>query len=162
MTHDDEAEDHAVPLVRRQRRAGDRPLSLDIQGRADHRDDSLRRCRPGPKGSVLVATFEIAGQQFIALNGGPYFKFNEAISLSIDCKSQSDVDEFWAALSRGGAESRCGWLKDKFGLSWQIVPSRLPELLRHPDPDTANRVMRAMMQMVKLDIAKLEAAAEGR
>ncbi len=117
---------------------------------------------PGPKGSVLVATFEIAGQHFIALNGGPHFKFNEAISLSIDCKSQAEVDELWEALSSGGSKSRCGWVKDRFGLSWQIVPSRLPELLRHPDPDTAKRVMQAMMQMTKLDIATLEAAAGGR
>lgn len=114
---------------------------------------------PGPKGSVLVATFEIAGQQFLALNGGPQFKFNEAVSLSVDCTDQAEVDELWHKLSAGGAESRCGWLKDKFGLSWQIVPRRVVDLLADPDPARAQRVMQALLPMGKIEIAKLEAAA---
>lgn len=114
---------------------------------------------PGPKGSVLVATFEIAGQQFLALNGGPQFKFNEAVSLSVDCADQAEVDELWHKLSAGGAESRCGWLKDKFGLSWQIVPRRVVDLLTDPDPARAQRVMQALLPMGKIEIAKLEAAA---
>ncbi len=117
---------------------------------------------PGPKGSVLTVTFELAGQQFIALNGGPYFKFSEAISLSVDCQSQAEVDQLWEKLSEGGSKGQCGWLKDKFGLSWQIVPSRLLELLQDPDPAKSNRVMAALLQMTKLDIALLEAAHDGR
>ena len=113
---------------------------------------------PGPKGSVLTIAFQLEGQDFIALNGGPIFKFNEAISLSVDCKSQIEVDDLWAKLSDGGQESQCGWLKDKFGLSWQVVPSALVEMLQDPDPEKAKRVMAAMMQMGKIDIAKLKQA----
>ena len=131
----------------------------------DGRIIDVTRCGdagPGPKGSVLDATFELLGQQFIALNGGPHFKFNEAISLSVDCKSQGEVDELWEKLSAGGSKSQCAWLKDKFGLSWQIVPSRLVELMQDPDPAKSKRVVEAMMQMTKIDIAKLEAAHAGR
>ena len=117
---------------------------------------------PGPKGSLMVATFEVAGQQLIALNGGPHFKFNEAVSLSVDCQSQAEVDELWDKLSAGGKTSQCGWLKDKFGLSWQIVPARVPELLQDPDPAKSTRVMEAMLKMTKIDIARLEAAYDGR
>jgi predicted 3-demethylubiquinone-9 3-methyltransferase (glyoxalase superfamily) len=113
---------------------------------------------PGPKGSVLTIAFQLEGQDFIALNGGPIFKFNEAISLSVDCKSQAEVDELWERLSAGGQESQCGWLKDKFGLSWQVVPSALVEMLQDPDPEKAKRVMAAMMKMGKIDIAKLKQA----
>ena len=113
---------------------------------------------PGPKGSVLTIAFQLEGQDFIALNGGPIFKFNEAISLSVDCKSQIEVDDLWEKLSAGGQESRCGWLKDKFGLSWQVVPSILVEMLQDPDPEKAKRVMAAMMKMGKIDIAKLKQA----
>lgn len=113
---------------------------------------------PGPKGSVLTIAFQLEGQDFIALNGGPIFKFNEAISLSVDCKSQIEVDDLWEKLSAGGQESRCGWLKDKFGLSWQVVPSALVEMLQDPDPEKAKRVMAAMMKMGKIDIAKLKQA----
>jgi predicted 3-demethylubiquinone-9 3-methyltransferase (glyoxalase superfamily) len=108
---------------------------------------------PGPKGSVLVVAFELDGQKFSALNGGPMFKFTEAISFVVRCDSQEDVDYYWSKLSAGGNESQCGWLKDKFGLSWQIVPARLPELIKHP------KAMQAMMGMKKLDIAELERAA---
>lgn len=117
---------------------------------------------PGKEGSLMVATFEMVGQQFIALNGGPNFKFNEAISLSVDCQSQEEVDELWEKLSEGGSKGQCGWLKDKFGLSWQIVPSRVVELLQDTNSDKSNRVMAALMQMTKIDIAKLEAAADGQ
>ncbi|HYJ16144.1 MAG TPA: VOC family protein [Candidatus Limnocylindria bacterium] len=113
---------------------------------------------PGPKGSVLTIAFQLEGQDFIALNGGPIFKFNEAISLSVDCKSQIEVDDLWEKLSAGGQESRCGWLKDKFGLSWQVVPSILVEMLQDPDPEKAKRVMAAMMKMGKIDIAQLKQA----
>lgn len=111
---------------------------------------------------VLTATFELAGQQFIALNGGPQFPFTEAVSLFIKCDSQKEVDFFWNKLTAdGGQEGRCGWLKDKFGLSWQVVPTRMGELLGDPDPARAGRAMQAMMQMNKLDIATLEKAANG-
>jgi predicted 3-demethylubiquinone-9 3-methyltransferase (glyoxalase superfamily) len=116
---------------------------------------------PGPKGSVMVASFELDGMRFTALNGGPHFKFTEAISFYVDCESQQEVDYFWDKLSAGGSISQCGWLKDKFGLSWQIVPSALPRLLSDPDPKKAGRVMQAMLQMKKIDVAKLEAAAKG-
>ncbi len=113
---------------------------------------------PGPKGSVLTIAFQLEGQDFIALNGGPIFKFNEAISLSVDCKSQIEVDDLWEKLSDGGQKSQCGWLKDKFGLSWQVVPSALVEMLQDPDPEKSKRVMAAMMQMGKIDIAILKQA----
>jgi predicted 3-demethylubiquinone-9 3-methyltransferase (glyoxalase superfamily) len=116
---------------------------------------------PGPKGSVMTATFELEGQQFTALNGGPHFKFTEAISFVVDCKSQEEVDEFWEKLSAGGEPGHGGWLKDKFGLSWQIVPSVLMELLGDPDPEKSQRVMAAMLKMAKIDIAKLREAHQG-
>jgi predicted 3-demethylubiquinone-9 3-methyltransferase (glyoxalase superfamily) len=117
---------------------------------------------PGPKGSVMVASFELDGMQFMALNGGPHFKFTEAISLYVNCETQDEVDYFWNRLTAGGGQpSQCGWLKDKYGLSWQIVPSALPRLLSDPDGAKANRVMQAMMQMQKIDVAKLEQAAKG-
>lgn len=113
---------------------------------------------PGPKGSVMVVTFELEGQQFTALNGGPVFSFTPAISLMVNCEAQVEVDELWENLSANGKKDRCGWLKDKYGLSWQIVPTRLGQLMSDPDPKKANRVMQAMLQMDKLDIAKLEQA----
>jgi predicted 3-demethylubiquinone-9 3-methyltransferase (glyoxalase superfamily) len=110
---------------------------------------------PGPKGSVLVVSFELDGQRFTALNGGPMFKFNESISFVVRCDSQDEVDYYWSKLTAdGGSESRCGWLKDKFGLTWQIVPARLVELIKHP------KAMQAMMGMKKLVIAELERAAQ--
>jgi predicted 3-demethylubiquinone-9 3-methyltransferase (glyoxalase superfamily) len=113
---------------------------------------------PGPAGTVMSATFRLDGQEFMALNAGPHFKFTEAISFFIDCESQEEVDELWEKLSKGGETSQCGWLKDKFGVSWQVIPSILGELLQDPDPERANRVMQAMLQMTKIDIAKLEYA----
>jgi predicted 3-demethylubiquinone-9 3-methyltransferase (glyoxalase superfamily) len=117
---------------------------------------------PGPAGSVMTVEFELAGQEYIALNGGPHFKLSEAFSLQINCESQDEVDTLWEKLSEGGSKSQCGWLKDRYGLSWQVIPTVLPELLADKDTDKANRVMLAMLQMTKLDIAKLEAAAAGR
>ena len=116
----------------------------------------------GPKGSVMTVVFQLDGQEFIALNGGPQFKFTEAISLSVDCKTQQEVDEFWEKLSRGGQEGPCGWLKDKYGLSWQINPTILGEMLSDPHPEKSKRVMQAMLQMKKIDIKGLKQAYEQR
>jgi len=115
---------------------------------------------PGPKGSVMTIAFQLEGQDFIALNGGPIFKFTEAISLSVDCKTQQEVDELWEKLSDGGQKGQCGWLKDKFGLSWQINPSVLVEMLQDKDAEKSKRVMQAMLQMGKIDIARLRQAYE--
>ena len=115
---------------------------------------------PGPKGSVMTARFQIEGQDFVALNGGPHFKFTEAVSFVVNCESQEEVDYFWGKLSEGGQESQCGWLKDKYGLSWQIVPTILVELLQDKDAEKSQRVMKAMLQMKKIDIPALKRAAE--
>jgi predicted 3-demethylubiquinone-9 3-methyltransferase (glyoxalase superfamily) len=123
-------------------------------------DSRVTSLTPGPGGKPLVVEFQLAGQRFLALNGGPEFKFNEAISLSIDCQSQPEVDEFWEKLSAGGSPGPCGWVKDKYGVSWQVVPAVLPRLLA--DPGKSGRVMPALMKMTKLDIAALQAAAEGK
>ena len=118
---------------------------------------------PGKAGTVMTATFSLDGQDFIALNGGPHFKFTEAISFSVNCESQEEVDRLWEILTAdGGEESQCGWLKDKFGLSWQIVPSGMGEIMGGKDPEGSKRAMRAMMQMKKLDIAALKNAYEGK
>ena len=116
---------------------------------------------PGPEGSAMIVSFELDGQRFLALNGGPAHPFTEAVSLQIDCETQEEVDRYWDALTDGGEESVCGWLKDRWGLSWQVVPRALPKLLSDPDPEKAQRVMAAMLQMRKIDVAALEAAAEG-
>ena len=115
----------------------------------------------GPNGTVLMAAFQLNGQDFYALNGGPEFKFTEAISFFVDCETQQEVDELWTKLSEGGEEGRCGWLKDKYGLSWQIIPSALGELMGDEDPEKANRVMQAMLKMDKIDIKALKQAYEG-
>lgn len=116
---------------------------------------------PRPAGMVLTVTFRLQDQEFTALNGGPDFKFNESISFLVNCESQGEVDEFWEKLSEGGERGPCGWLKDKFGVSWQIVPTVLEKLLQDKDPEKANRVMKAMLQMKKLEIAALEEAYDG-
>ncbi len=116
---------------------------------------------PGPAGSALTIEFQLQGQTFVALNGGPHFKFTEAISFVVNCETQDEVDSYWDKLTAGGgAPVECGWLKDKFGLAWQIVPTALPRLLSDPDPAKAGRVMKAMMTMKKLDIRGLEQAAQ--
>jgi predicted 3-demethylubiquinone-9 3-methyltransferase (glyoxalase superfamily) len=113
---------------------------------------------PGPKGAVMSATFELEGQEFIALNGGPQFTFTPAISFFVNCDTQDEVDELWEKLSQGGEKLRCGWLKDKFGVSWQIIPSALGKMLQDKDSEKSARVMQAMMQMNKIDIKTLQQA----
>jgi len=113
-----------------------------------------------PEGTVLTVEFELNGQTFTALNGGPVFKFNEAISFQVHCKSQNEVDYYWEKLSEGGEKGQCSWLKDKFGLSWQIVPTVLGKMLQDKDPEKSERVMKALLQMTKLDIKKLKQAYE--
>jgi predicted 3-demethylubiquinone-9 3-methyltransferase (glyoxalase superfamily) len=117
---------------------------------------------PGPKGKAMSVIFQLDGEEFYALNGGPVFKFTEAISLFINCETQEEVDELWEKLSEGGAKSQCGWLKDKYGLSWQVIPTALGKYLQDKDPDKSKRVMQAMLQMTKIDIMKLKQAYEGR
>lgn len=127
---------------------------------------SIIRCGdagPGPKGSVLTVTFELEGHEYIALNGGPQYKFNESVSFVVNCKTQAEVDRYWKKLTAdGGEEVACGWLKDKYGLCWQIVPIVLLELIASKDAAKSQRVMQAMMNMVKLDIKKLKEAAKGK
>src|SRR5882724_1157370 len=113
---------------------------------------------PGPKGTVMSATFQLEGQEFMALNGGPMFTFSPAISFFVNCETQAEVDELWTKLSAGGKEDQCGWLKDKYGLSWQIIPKALMELMRDTDTAKSSRVMKAMLQMTKIDIAALKRA----
>ena len=128
----------------------------------DAKIDNVRRAGggPGAKGKAFSATFRLAGQEFMALDGGPQFKFNEAVSFFVQVETQAEVDELWEKLTAGGTVSRCGWLKDRFGLSWQIIPSALGRLLGDPDPARAQRVMQAMLGMTKIDIAGLQRAYE--
>jgi predicted 3-demethylubiquinone-9 3-methyltransferase (glyoxalase superfamily) len=128
------------------------------------RIDSITRYGPGgpgPEGSVMTIAFQLDGQDFVALNGGPVFTFTPAISFYVSCRSQEEVDDLWEKLSTGGAEEQCGWLKDRFGVSWQIVPTALIEMLNDPDPEKARRVMNAMLQMRKIEIADLRLAYAG-
>ena len=115
---------------------------------------------PGPKGSVMIVSFQLEGQDFIALNGGPSFKFTPALSLYVDCETQDEVDQLWEKLSAGGRKDRCGWLQDKYGLSWQIIPRALQQLMSDPDPKKSASVMQAMLQMDKIDIEALRRAHE--
>jgi predicted 3-demethylubiquinone-9 3-methyltransferase (glyoxalase superfamily) len=117
---------------------------------------------PGPKGAVMSATFQLEGQEFMALNGGPQFTFTPAISFVVNCETQQEVDELWEKLSEGGKKDRCGWLKDKYGLSWQIIPSALGKMLGDKDPEKSKKVMEAMLQMDKIDIKRLQEAYEGK
>ncbi|MGM0783993.1 MAG: VOC family protein [Pseudomonadota bacterium] len=116
----------------------------------------------GPSGMVLTVEFTLSGSRFVGLNGGPQFPFSEAVSFQIDCADQAEVDRYWAALSDGGNEGQCGWIKDRWGLSWQVVPRRLHELLSDSDPDRARRAMERMLKMTKIVIADLECAADGQ
>ena len=126
-------------------------------------DEASSKASGQPEGSILVVEFEIAGQKFVGLNGGPHFKFSEAISFMIDCKDQAEVDYFWSRLTAdGGQESQCGWVKDKFGLSWQVVPSVMSSLVTGPDPEGAKRAMAAMMEMKKIDIQTIQDAYDGK
>jgi len=130
-------------------------------GKISRYSDAGQEVHGRAAGSVMVVTFELDGREFSALNGGPHFKFTEAISLRVNCESQAEVDKLWEKLSAGGEKSQCGWLKDKYGLSWQIVPTVLDEMMSDKDTKKAARVMKAMLQMKKLDIAKLEQAFAG-
>ena len=125
-------------------------------------DDAGAKASGRPKGSVMTVAFELDGQQFTALNGGPLFPFTEAISLVVNCQTQDEVDHFWQKLSAGGQEVECGWLKDRFGVSWQVVPTVLSEMLQDKDPEKSRRVMAAMLKMKKISIDGLENAYEGR
>ncbi len=116
---------------------------------------------PGPEGEVMTVSFELDGQAFVALNGGPQFTFNEATSFQVSCANQGEVDHYWDSLSEGGEEGPCGWLKDRYGVSWQIIPTRLVELIDDPDPETSQRAMSAMLGMRRIDIVALEQAAAG-
>jgi predicted 3-demethylubiquinone-9 3-methyltransferase (glyoxalase superfamily) len=123
-------------------------------------DEAGAQVAKRPKGSVMTIEFQLEGQQFVALNGGPHFKFTEAVSFVVNCETQEEVDKFWEKLSEGGEEVQCGWLKDKYGLSWQIVPTVLTEMLKDKDPAKAKRVMEAMLKMKKIDIKTLRRAYE--
>jgi predicted 3-demethylubiquinone-9 3-methyltransferase (glyoxalase superfamily) len=125
-------------------------------------DDEGAKVSGRPKGSVMTVAFELAGQEFVALNGGPLFKFTEAVSFIVNCKTQKEVDHFWEKLTERGEEVQCGWLKDRYGLSWQVVPTALNQMLRDEDPQKAQRVMAAMLKMKKIDIAELKRAYDGR
>jgi predicted 3-demethylubiquinone-9 3-methyltransferase (glyoxalase superfamily) len=116
---------------------------------------------PGPAGSAMTVSFELDGRPYVGLNGGPEYRLNEAFSLQVACKDQAEVDHYWAALTDGGEEAPCAWCKDRFGVSWQVVPDRLVELVRDPDPDRSRRAMQAMFGMRKIDVAALERAADG-
>jgi predicted 3-demethylubiquinone-9 3-methyltransferase (glyoxalase superfamily) len=130
-------------------------------GKVSRYTEAGREVHHKPAGSVMVVEFEIEGQTFTALNGGPNFKFNEAISLQVRCETQAEVDYFWGKLTQGGQEGPCGWLKDKYGLSWQVVPAAIPKMMTDPDSRKSERVMNAFLKMKKLDIAAIERAYEG-
>jgi len=136
-------------------------VSLLPGSRIEHVQRNVVDGPAGKAGSVLVVEFTLAGQRFIALNGGMRFEYTHAVSFHVDCADQAEVDRLWDGLSEGGSVERCGWLKDRYGVSWQIIPTVLPKLLGDPDPARARRAMQAMLQMVKLDIAALERAAAG-
>ena len=131
-------------------------------GKIARYDEAGAKVSGRPAGSVMTVEFQLEGQEFTALNGGPEFKFTEAVSFVVNCQSQEEVDTYWKKLSAGGAEVECGWIKDKFGLSWQIVPTILPELLSGPDPAKSARAMKAMLKMKKLDIRALQEAYDGK
>jgi predicted 3-demethylubiquinone-9 3-methyltransferase (glyoxalase superfamily) len=137
-------------------------VSLLPGSRIDHIQKNVVDSPSGKTGSVLVVEFTLAGQRYLALNGGMRFEYTHAISFQVDCADQAEVDRLWDTLSDGGSIEQCGWLKDRYGVSWQIVPTVLVKMLRDPDPAKAQRVMRSMLQMVKLDIAGLEAAYDDR
>jgi predicted 3-demethylubiquinone-9 3-methyltransferase (glyoxalase superfamily) len=130
-------------------------------GKVTRYNEASAKAAGRPKDSVMTMEFQLEGQNFVAINGGPHFKFTEAISFVVDCESQEEVDYFWEKLTAGGKESQCAWLKDKYGLSWQIVPRLLIEMLNDKDPQKAKRVMEAMLQMKKIDIATLKRAYDG-
>jgi len=131
-------------------------------GRVSHYGNAGQEVHGKKPGSVMVAEFELDGQPFVALNGGPQFKFTEAVSLQVPCDTQDEIDHFWNALSKDGQEGPCGWLKDKYGLSWQVVPTVLPKMMTDPDAEKSARVMNAFLKMKKFDLEKLKLAYEGQ
>jgi predicted 3-demethylubiquinone-9 3-methyltransferase (glyoxalase superfamily) len=131
-------------------------------GKIARYDETGAKASGQPAGSVMTVEFELEGQKFVAMNGGPQFKFNESVSFAVSCKTQAELDRYWKKLSAGGQEVACGWLKDKYGLSWQVVPEILGDLLRDKDAAKSGRVMQALVQMVKLDIKKLKGAYAGK
>ena len=158
-----DVENLPLPVVRRRGRGGREVLcALLPDSRIEHVQKNSVDSRAGKAGSVLVVEFTLAGQRFMALNGGKAFDFTHAISFKIDCADQAEVDRYWDALSEGGSVEQCGWLKDRYGVSWQIVPTALVKYLGGPDRAGAQRAMQAMMGMVKLDIAGLQQAYEGK
>jgi predicted 3-demethylubiquinone-9 3-methyltransferase (glyoxalase superfamily) len=150
-------------VVRHPSRGSRQLLRFDFQEFENSQYHALRYAGPGPKGSALTVSFQLDGQEFTGLNGGPLYKFTEAISFTVSCKTQEEVDDFWKKLTEGGGqEVACGWLKDKYGLCWQITPEILPKMLSDPDPQKAGQVMQAMMNMKKIDIAELQRAYDQR
>jgi len=152
------AKNHTILVVRWQSRRGDNFYISIFKNSKIVSVTRYGETGPGPKGTVMTAKFELDGQEFVALNGGPQFTFTEAISFVVNCETQQEVDELWEKLSEGGEKSRCGWLKDKYGLSWQVVPTVLVEMLQDKDAKKSNRVMQAMLQMDKIDIETLRRA----
>lgn len=145
------------------REAAEHYIAVFGNGRILGGEDSPADNPSTKQGEEIVVQFELFGKRFTGLNGGPQFKFNEAVSFQVDCEDQAEVDKYWdGLLAGGGEESQCGWIRDKFGMSWQIVPRRLTELLSDPDPERAKRAMECMMKQVKIDVAELEAAADGK
>jgi predicted 3-demethylubiquinone-9 3-methyltransferase (glyoxalase superfamily) len=159
---DDSTKDHALPMVRFPGRRSGEILRLRLQEFQDRKISRYGKegfeIHGRTAGTVMTVEFEIDGQKFVALNGGPHFRFNEAVSFQIHCDTQQEIDYFWSKLGEGGQEQPCGWLKDKFGLSWQVIPKALPEMLMDENSDKAQRVMRSMLQMRKIDLAALERA----
>ncbi len=137
-------------------------VSLFPDSRIDRVNRLPAETPSGPAGMVITVEFTLAGTRYVALNGGPMYSFTEALSLQIACEDQAEVDRLWSALSDGGSEGHCGWLKDRWGLSWQVVPTRLIQLFLDPNPDRARRATEAMLKMAKIDIAEMERAADGR
>ena len=156
---------HDLPVVRHRSRTGGEFLRFDFRGCKDRKDRSLRKggqeIHGKEAGSVMTVEFEIAGQTFVGLNGGPHFKFNEAVSFQVHCETQQEIDYFWGKLSKGGEEGPCGWLKDKYGVSWQVVPTVLPKMLSDADAQKSQRVTKAFLQMKKFDIGELQRAYDG-
>jgi len=134
---------------------------FDFSKLANRQNPRCGKSGPGPEGSVLTIAFSLDGQEFVGLNAGPRFEFTEAVSFVVPCNTQDEIDNYWSKLTSDGQESMCGWLKDKFGLSWQIVPANIDKLISDADPQKSGRMMQALLQMEKLDIAKLEKARDG-
>jgi predicted 3-demethylubiquinone-9 3-methyltransferase (glyoxalase superfamily) len=156
-----DAENHSIPVVRQQRRRGDELLSVRFQKLEALAGIALWRCRTRPEGSFMVGSFSLEGQEFMVLNGGPHYKLTPAFSLMVNCETQEEVDYYWDKLTDGGTEVQCGWLTDKFGVSWQVVPKVFMELMRKGNAEQTNRMIQALYNMKKLIIADLQKAYDG-